>query len=383
MKSFALIRIRPSTTRILFAIGLCAMLAGPGAAVADSVTTFSSGPYVLPETISQAPSTFGNFAGNYIIPDFNAGNPNGNVWAVGPAGGPPVSIATNGSVAVRGGVFLPSNWGSNAGAFLEAGYSTGGNGTQAGAPAPVLIVSANGTVTPFSSLMVAAGQPAVVPTSFGNFGGQVAIPNYDPNSPTSVGTVTMLATNGTSTTLASGSALPAATAAAAFAPAGFGAKSGKLFVDGLNGNQIVSISADGTVTPFATVPLKTGQVSPFQMAFSPAGFLAGQGPLLFVSVRGSTTGGGTMGDVLAYNSDGQEVASFQAGPGLISFDPRGLLFIVDPSNPNQTDLLVSNAEPEILLVPSSAFVAVPEPASLAFGLLGGIGLALVRRGKRG
>jgi hypothetical protein len=367
--------------RILSAVALGAALCLAQTSMAGSVrtfstagpvTTFSAGPYVLPETISQAPSTFGSFGGDYIIPDFNAENPNGNVWAVPSGGGSPVSIATNGNVAVRGGVFLPSNWGANAGSFLEVGLAT------SGVTAPVLIVSPNGTVQQFSSLSVNAGQPVIAPSSFGSFGGQVVIPN----SPTTGGgSVVLLAPNGSSSTLAAGANVPAG-GGAAFAPSGFGSRGGSLFVDGLSGNQIVSISANGTVTPFATVPLKAGQPSPFQMQFSPAGFLPGQGPLLFVSIRGSTLGGGTLGDVLAYNSSGELVASLRSDLGLTSFDPRGLLFIPDPTNPGQSDLLVSNAEPEILLISGAAFAAVPEPSGLTLGLLAGVGLALRRWRKR-
>jgi hypothetical protein len=351
-----------------------------GPANAGPVTVFSGpGPYVLPETISQSPAGFGAQGGNYIVPDFITLN----VYAVPTSGGAPTTIATNivngNPVEVRGGVFLPSNWGSNAGNFLEVGQ------TPSGTPAPVLIVSPNGSnysVSTFSNVTLNAGQPQVAPSGFGSFAGQVAIPNFDS---TGNGTITMLAPNGSASILATGPSLPNTPFGAAFAPGGFGSFGGSLFVDSGAGGQIDAVAADGTSTPFATAPLKPGQTSLFEMAFSPASFFPGQGQLLFVSVRGSTTGGGTLGDVLVYNSSGTLVASLRADLGLSAFDPRGLLFIPDPSNPSQTDLLISDAsDAQILLLAPGAFAATPEPSSLALGTASLFSLAggIWRRRKR-
>jgi hypothetical protein len=339
------------------------------------VTVFSGpGPYLLPETISQAPAGFGSAGGKYIVPDFN----NLNVWAVPTTGGAPTNIATNFAnntfVGVRGGVFLPSNWGSNAGNFLEVGQVPVSN-----TAAPVLIVSPNGSsysVSAFSNITLNGGQPQIAPSGFGSYGGDVVVPNYD--SKTLNSTITIIAPNGTTTSLASGSSLPLAAGGAAFAPSGFGALGGDLFVDGLSSDHhIDAVDANGNVTPFVNVPLQPGQLTPFQMAFSPSGFLPGEGSLLFVSIRGSTQGGGTLGDVLAYDSNGTLVASLRTDLGLSSFDPRGLLFIPDPSNPSQTDLLISDASSgRILLFAPQAFTATPEPSSLALctaGLLSLVG----------
>jgi hypothetical protein len=338
------------------------------------VTVFSGpGPYLLPETISQAPTGFGTQGGNYIVPDFN----NLNVWAVPTTGGAPTNIATNEAngtfVQARGGVFLPSNWGSNAGNFLEVGQVPVTN-----TAAPVLIVAPNGagySVSAFSNISLAAGQPQVAPSGFGSFGGQVAVPNFDSAGN---GTITMIAPNGSTSILATGPSLPLIPFGTAFAPSGFGTFGGSLFVDSgaaLSG-QIVSVDSNGNVTPFATAPLTPGQPSLFEMAFSPANFFPGEGQLLFVSVRGSTTGGGTLGDVLVYNSSGTLVASLRTDLGLNTFDPRGLLFIPDPSNPSQTDLLISDASVgQILLFAPGAFASTPEPSSLALGSVGLLGLA--------
>jgi hypothetical protein len=349
---------------LLLSIAVVPAKAGP-------VTVFSGPtPYLLPETISQAPTTFGTQGGNYIVPDFI----NLNVWAVPTSGGAPTNIATNqvngNFVEVRGGVFLPSNWGSNAGNFLETGQ------TPNGTPAPVLIVSPNGggySVNAFSNLMLEAGQPQVVPSGFGSFAGQVEVPNFDS---TDTSTITMIAPNGSTSTLATGGLLPIGVFGSAFAPGNFGTFGGQLFVDSGFGGQIAAVAADGTVTPFATAPLKPGQTSLFEMALSPEGFFPGEGPLLFVSVRGSTAGGGTLGDVLAYDSNGTLVASLRTDLGLTSFDPRGLLFIPDPSNPSQTDLLISDASVgQILLFAPPAFTVSPEPSSLALCTAGLLSLA--------
>lgn len=342
-------------------------------AKADSVTVFSGPrPYLLPETISQSPAGFGAQGGAYIVPDFN----NLNVWAVPTTGGTPTNIATNFAdgtfLQARGGVFLPASWGSNAGNFLEVGQVPVSN-----AAAPVFIVAPSGSsysVSQFSSATFDAGQPQVAPSGFGHYGGDVAIPNFQS---TLLSTITMLAPDGSTTTLASGPSLPLLAFGEAFAVSTFGAFAGSLFVDsGSSLAQIAAVAADGTVTPFATAPLKPGQPSLFQMAFSPAGFFPGEGPLLFVSVRGSTLGGGTLGDVLAYDSNGTLVASLRTDLGLTAFDPRGLLFVPDPSNPLQTDLLISDASVgQILLFAPSAFATAPEPSTLTLCTAGLLSLA--------
>jgi hypothetical protein len=345
------------------------LLIPPVAAQAGPVIVFSGpGPYMLPETISQAPSSFGTFGGSFIVPDAV----NLNVWAVPSNGGAPTNIATNQAnstfVSVRGGVFLPSNWGGNAGSFLEVGYNP--VNTLA---APILLVAPNGSVSQFSSTTLNGGQPQIVPSGFGSYGGDVVVPNYnfDTNLNRFISTITLVAPDGSTTSLASGTSLPDGAGGAAFAPSGFGALGGKLFVDGLASDQIDTLDANGDVTPFATVPLKTGQPSPFQMAFAPSDFFPGLGSLLFVSIRGSTTGKGTLGDVLAYNSSGILVASLRTDLGLTTFDPRGLLFIPDPSNSKQTDLLISDASSgQILLFAPQAFTAVPEPSSLVLCMAG-------------
>src|ERR1043166_1564375 len=65
-------------------------LAGPLAA-----TIFSPGPlFRTPETISRVPEGFGDFAEQFFVPDFNRSQPNGNIWVVPTAGGPPAAFAS-------------------------------------------------------------------------------------------------------------------------------------------------------------------------------------------------------------------------------------------------------------------------------------------------
>src|SRR6202007_1901794 len=113
-------------------------------------------------------------------------------------------------------------------------------------------------------------------------------------------------------------------------------------------------------------------------AFSPAGFLTGEGPLLFVSIRASTTGGGALGDVLALDANGNVVADLRTDLGLTSFDPRGLFFINDDS------LLIANTSDSahsIFLVTGSDFQRVPEDFSALpwFGIVAAGVLLAARR----
>jgi hypothetical protein len=268
-----------------------------------------------PETLSPAPDNFAGHGGDYFVPDFgHAVSGNSKIWIVPKTGGAATQFVATPDAFYRGGTFLPSNWGANAGNFVAAGESSDFNSAR------LDIFAGNGTRTIFKS--VAGDQysvPLIAPASYGNFGGDVLVAGRFSNS------LFAIAPSGTTTTIAS-SGLPTQSAGLAFSPSNFGGRSNELFLDGLADNHIVTVGADGTVTPFAALTLQPGQLGPFLMAFSPADFLPGKGPLLFVSIRGST---GTLGDVLALNASGHVVADLRDDLGLTTFDPRGLFFTDD------------------------------------------------------
>ena len=332
-------------------IGLLALLLLAQQAAAQPLSVFSSSPlYRTPETISRAPAGFGAFGGDYFIPDFNRAALNGNIWRVPGAGGPPTSFATNADYVSLGGMFLPeTGWGTNSGRFLATGSSASGLGVMyTYAPDG----TRSGFFTPTPTFQ--PSQPRLAPAGFGVYGNQLIVAN-------SAGREVLAFTPGATVSIVASPFVGAGSPfGLAFAPAGFGALGGNLFVTNGGTNQIAVVRGDGTVSPFATIPLLPGQTSLRQLEFSPPGFLPGFGELLFVSVSGSAAGGGTLGDVLALDSSGQIVASLRTDLGLAKFDPRGLYFI------DNQRLLVSDASDPILLVRPAAFV--PEPTGIMLAL---------------
>jgi DNA-binding beta-propeller fold protein YncE len=118
------------------------------------------------------------------------------------------------------------------------------------------------------------------------------------------------------------------------------------------------------------------------MAIAPAGF-GTYGGDLFVSVSGSTQGGGDLGTIYVVDpATGALVATFDQGSATNPLDPRGLLFTTIDG---QTVLLASNGDPEIDIVTSKSFTATaPEidPASAASAMTLLLGGLLVLTGRR-
>jgi hypothetical protein len=158
-----------------------------------------------------------------------------------------------------------------------------------------------------------------------------------------------------------------------FAPSGFGTLGGDLLVTDLNSGNIWAVDPSGNVTLFATVPLVGGQLGLRQMAIAPASYGAYVGDL-FVSAAASTTGGGLTGSVDVLTPSGAFVAVLTQGTVAAPFDPRGLYF-------DGAQLLISDADPEILSAPASAFTSpTPEPSSWAMVVIALAGWAAVRKG---
>ena len=154
----------------------------------------------------------------------------------------------------------------------------------------------------------------------------------------------------------------------AFAPTGFvsGSSGPVLLVSDVASGAIDWVDSSGVAHLFTTVPLFSGQVGLRQIAFAPAGFGAYGGDL-FVSVAGSAQGGGTFGSVDVIDSTGALVGVISQGTVGAPLDPRGLYFA------SSSQLLIADSDPSILSVTPGAVRATPEPsywpAALALGCL--------------
>jgi hypothetical protein len=354
----------------LFLSGLL-FTALPMLALADSVTVFSGG-FTIPESIVPVPQGFGTVAGDLMIPDKG---PNA-LYVIPAGGGAPVLIANG--VSGNGAAFLPSSFGAFGGDLLITSTPSGGPG----------IVAVNGsggqTVVPVPSSDSITGGVAVAPEGFGSVAGDALIGGEN-GAGLDNGEVFALSADGTISNFASlgtgGSAGFLAPFAVGFAPAGFGSIGGDFLVaDGASGTMY-AVDSSGNVSVFANVAVPTlagGAVAGLrQFAFAPAGF-GNYGGDLFVSVSGSQFGGGTSGSVDVLNSSGALVAVLLQGAVGSPFDPRGLYFA------SNSQLLISDTDPSILSAPPSAFTAAtPEPSTLLPLALGFAGLlAAARRARK-
>jgi hypothetical protein len=347
----------------------------PTSAAPTEITTYPAG--TLPEDIVPVPSGFGTTSGYFVDNPTQNFSGSGQILNVPSGGGAPVPFKTftppTQTLQPLGGAFLPSNYGTLAGQFLAAGRTAGASTVTSQGAA----ISSTGAVTAIPSLTNVGGNSwagvAIAPSGFGTFGGTAFLANEGPNSgPGPGGIYTLNPTNLAAplfATITGGQPF-----GLAFAPAGFGGVAGNLLVSDSVSGKIWSVSPTGTVTLFATVPLRAGQFGDRQMAFAPAGFGAYGGDLL-VSVSGSNAGGGVAGTVDVLNSSGATIAFLATGVAGAPFDPRGLFF------PDATDVWVNNADPGIFQAESSDFTPgspTPVPAALplfatgigALGLLG-------------
>jgi len=331
--------------------------------VQGDLTIFATG-FSVPESITPVSSGFGLSGGGYIIPDptvNRTGIP--EIYTLPLTGGTPTSLAVSNFFPL-GGVILPSGY-SAAGDYLAVGFVTSPavNGFAS-------TVDSSGNITPVVSNSGSAFTSAVVaPSGFGSAGGEVLIADENTSN------IYVLAPDGSTSILTNiGSAIPGGEPfGLAFAPAGFGSIGGDLLASDSTNGKIFAIDSSGNVSLFTTIPLGTGQPGLRQMAIAPSGY-GNYGGDLFVSVSGSTAGGGTFGSVVAVNASGGEDAIIDQGSLPNAFDPRGLYF------PNSSELLIADSDPIHIAKPNN-FNPVPEPGYYWLFGMAAIGLIVVRRQK--
>jgi hypothetical protein len=323
------------------------------------IQIFSTGQYGTPETISLVPAGFGSYGGNYFIPDARLTV----IWVAPSLGGPPTQFpAPPIAGGVRGGLFLPPGWGdANAGNFLTAGLyvsvydSLGSHSSfQFIDPGTGLPATATGNFT----------SPILAPAGFGGFSGSLFVSDQNNTIWQAFPGTTMVSVF---RYLSEG--CPAsgfcpfrnfAPFGLEFTPPGWGAVGDMLLVAGAGpvvddtgtpvldagGNRystIVAVASDGTVNPFADIPLRGAVTDPDtqqqnglrQILMLPDDFLVpslgsdGLGKLLLVSISGSGQGGGVLGETLAVNSAGQIKGHLVTGTVTAKFDPRGMIVTAD------------------------------------------------------
>ena len=348
---------------------------------AGPVTVLSSG-FLLPETISTAPSGFGLSSGSVVGLDVGPGGMGPfAIYSVPSGGGAPTAIGgTISGSFTQGGVFAPVAFGS-----LSGDYVAFGQGAATDAAAIYSLNSAAGTASIFYSdtsgnNTIFAGSPVVAPSGFGSVGGDILSTEFNNSAGTEF--IAALSPAGTLSDFANLD-VTLDGFGTAFAPAGFipGTSTPTLLVsDGLSGN-IEWIDSLGNSHLFTTIPLAPGQTGLRQLAFAPAGF-GTYGGDLFVSVSGSDNGGGTFGSVDVINSAGQMVGIISQGTVGAPFDPRGLDFA------SSSELLIPDADPSIYAASAAAVTAVsatPEPNTAWFAataFFAYLGLRKMRSTKR-
>ncbi len=282
-----------------------ALLATAGSA---ATTQFATG-MVVPETITQTAS------GKFLVTDATATNDSGQIFSVPAAGGAATSLATTTST-LRGGLILPSSFGTAAGQFLVVGFdNASGNATAS-------TMDSSNTLTPYHSQIGGAWTSPVLAPSFGSLSGDVLLTNQGGPDPGSVDYFTPSGGVGTLATFPS----QVQPFGAALANSSFGEVGGpSLFVSNSRGNGIYTVDPAGNIKLFTTIPLDAGQNSLRQIAFAPKEWKKYGGDL-FVSVNS--------GAIDVVNRDGVVIGKISG-----AFNARGLLFTTMSGQPT---LLFSN-----------------------------------------
>ena len=292
---------------LVFGLLASAVLVTGGSA---ATTVFATG-MAVPESITQTAS------GNFFVPDAN-----GKIWNVPAAGGTATQAAdlspTGGSL--RGGLILPSSFGSVGGRFLFVGADN--NGLLAGT-----MDTSTFAISPYQSLPSNSiwTQPVLAP-SFGSLSGDVLVTKQAVTGV--LGSVDYFTPSGTVGTLVTFSALPKVSPfGAALAGSSFGGVGGpSLIVSDAVGGGIYTVDTLGNIKLFTTIALGTGQSGLRQIAFAPKEWQKYGGDL-FVSL--------TTRDIDVVNRDGVVIGKISG-----AFNPRGLLFTTIAGKPT---LLFSNS----------------------------------------
>jgi hypothetical protein len=288
-----------------------------------------------------------------------------------------------------GGLFLPSGWGDYSNKFMTVGFTNFGTpGVDDYRSGYFNVYNANGTYTTPLTLQGVHNvanylpkTPVLAPAGWGSFAGNLLIADGAP-------AVYAIDSNWQKKNLITNPVYNELSRfGLAFAPASWGRVGGQLMTS-TNKNEldqagnlvsitgrITAVDSTGLETKWAEFSIPTTLNGLRQMAFTPDGFIEGQHELLLVSVSGSFFGGGTLGDIWAFNSDGQMVATLKHTLGLTKFDPRGLYFEGD-------NLLISDASDPIYIATSTDFQVVPIPPSIVLVGPALLGLLAFRR-KRG
>lgn len=275
--------------------------------VPAATSVFATG-MMTPETITPAAS------GDFFVTDAGpASNDHGPIWQV-PAAGGAAQLKADAGYTLRGGLLLPSTFGSVGGQFLVTGLGAASTMNTTTFAVTLYHSQANTVWT----------QPVLAP-SFGSLSGDVLVTNQ--GSATTNGSVDFFTPSGGVGTLATFPSAATIPFGAALANASYGEVGGpSLIVSDAGGGGIYTVDPAGNIKLFTTIPLGTGQSGLRQVAFAPKGW-GKYGGNLFVSVNTR--------DIDIVNRDGVIIGKITG-----AFNPRGMLFTTIGGKPT---LLFSNS----------------------------------------